>query len=1212
MGRARVTGVFGLVSLLCMAAALRSDAQPADPAVSEVAYGPHGYQRWTTLTSQFTGPTALGVWLDKERYDTLDVTGGGFMFIAPGAGSAEAKVSVTVRKSQDGKPVGEALRQSVLDTNKGCISFDLNVAGLPPGDYIAAAVLAKGKEEGIARSRSFRMIAAERPDFKAKRVRITIANPAGAEAITQPLCAAVPIPKGELWQTENARVVAEDGRELPAQIKAQARWDRRGSIRWLSIWCSAEHKAGAASTVIYLEYGTQVRPAARSGPVALGERTPDGWRVVNGPLKVELASATGSVLKEIRFDADGNGRFDADEVAWVGADGGPYLVDDVGNRYEAAADKKPEIAVEENGSECFVLRAESWYAGPKKFAYHDDPGLCKQTTRIRIMRNSPTVDISYTWVMTARSMEARFSDIGFKGRVPGAERVVFGREGAAFAEQMAAASEFFLVHDQWNHYGIWTKYQQAGHFIPGEASRPRYRMLAEGAHAPGWGSLANRKTGVAIGCTDFWQNYPTEVSGVGDALTFHAWPAHGQEHNRELDEGDLTQLYFIHEAKTLNFVIPGEVLNFPARNWHTSKYFLHFAGDSDAIGLSKTHEIKLHFYPVSRPLGRVSVDVAAALTPPVAAVDPQAVVASSVMGMVGARDTRRFPDIEEQIEKMFKCEVRLQEMTRDYGKFIFGDGHDAFELPERRFALYRCWRNTHHNTPRTAWLLYMRSGDPFYYPCALRTAQRAMDVGFCHHSRPELDELPYGPGKRKGALCDYKGLVPWHSGNRNPDYNSMVDFMLYYTYFTGNERGRDIAREWWECTQAWGSPVSTSRTCSATISSLIELYEDTWDRRILPLLAACYVEQCRGQDSKSGSFNEWQNYAPWIERYWTFTGSEHARKTLAKWADAYLAGMGDLSMDWGGHFNIPAYAYLATGDAKYARHLNGALWEQSRSSYRDPGSPLDGLCTTGFVSLSHYYMQRALNAMEAMRMANTTEGWDETDWAVFATPSPETGQYALKFFVLDEEDQPIRVRIVGVFKGEKCKVTAIAPDGRKALEREFKPAKWVAHDAQRMAISDDQVIPPDGQKGVYEVRIESLDKSFFNVRAPLADGVKEVYPVDAANISLRAGRACFEIPKGSGEYVIDVRSQKGGPFPSWVFDGTLNVLACGSVEARSDGEIKRGYPVTVDSNKVQRVMLFSNSGTATAFAVTGRIPPKYVATTLGRFFNPEEQREAGK
>lgn len=1209
MRLALAKGLPVLLSLLALSAVSARGQQEA-PAASDVSYGPHGYQRWTTLTAQFSGPTGLGVWLDKERYDTLDVTGGGFVFIAPGAGSAEGRVRLTIRKAQDGKPEGDVIRQSLLSSDKGCISFDLNVAGLIPGEYLATATLSKGKEEGIIRSRAFRVVAAARPDVKTKRVRITIQNPSGAGAISQPLCAAVPIPKGELWQTENARVVAEDGRELPAQIKAQARWDRRGSIRWLSVWCSADHKAGVASTPIFLEYGSQVRPAGQGGPTLLGEKTEGGWRVANGPLKVELTSATGSVLKEVRFDADGNGRFDADEIAWNGEGGGPYLVDDEGNRYEAAADTKPEIVVEENGHEVFVLRAESWYVGQKKFAFHDDPGLCKQITRVRIMRNSPTIDISYTWVMTARSMEARFSDIGFKGRVPGADRVIFGREGDAFAERTTTDSEFFLVQDQWDHYGIWTRYQQTGHFVPGEAARPRYRMLAAGGHAPGWGALTNKKAGVAVGCTDFWQNYPAEVSGVGDALTFHAWPAHGQDHERALDEGDLAQLYFIHESKILNFVIPGEVLNFPARNWHTSKYSLHFAGDSDAIGVSKTHEIKLRFYPVSRPLARVSTEMSAALKPVVAAVGPKAVVASTVMGMVGAHDPARFPEIEDQIEKMFKCEVRLQEMTRDYGKFIFGDGHDSFEMAERRFATYRCWRNTHHNTPRTAWLLYMRSGDPSYYDRALQTAQRAMDVGFCHHSRPELDELPYGPGKRKGALCDYKGLVPWHSGNRNPDYNSMVDFMLYYTYFTGNDRGRDVAREWWECTQAWGSPVSTSRTCSATICSLIELYEDTWDRRILPLLAACYVEQCKGQDSKTGAFNEWQNYAPWIERYWTFTGSEHARKTLVKWADAYLSGMGDLSMDWGGYFNIPAYAYLATGDAKYVRHLNGAFWEQVRSSYRDPGSPLDGLCTTGCVSLSHYYMQRALNVMEAMRAANTTEGWEESDWAIFATPSPETGQYVMRFFVMDEEDKPIRVRIVGVFKGEKCRVTAVAPDGRKALEQEFKPAKWVAHDAQRMAISDDQVIPPDGQKGVYEVRIESLDKAFFNIRAPLADGVKEVYPVSAGNISLRAGRACFEIPRGTGDYVLDIQSQKGGPFPSWAFDDKLNVLACGSLEARSDGTIKLGYPVTIDSNKVQRVMLFSNCGTATGFAVMGKVPPTCVAVSWDRFFNPEEKREA--
>ncbi|HRU07354.1 MAG TPA: hypothetical protein P5137_16435, partial [Candidatus Brocadiia bacterium] len=200
--------VRGLSVLLALSVfAVPAFAQQQDSAALDVSYAPHGYERWTALTAPFGAPAELGLWLDKERYDTLDGAGGGFIYIAPTAASADAKLLLAIHKAQGGKPAGEAIRQTALVPNKGCISFDLNVAGLPPGEYAAIATLPKTGGASATRASDFRMVSVPRPEVQRKRVQITVQNPASPAAYTQPLCTAVALPKGELWNTKNARIV---------------------------------------------------------------------------------------------------------------------------------------------------------------------------------------------------------------------------------------------------------------------------------------------------------------------------------------------------------------------------------------------------------------------------------------------------------------------------------------------------------------------------------------------------------------------------------------------------------------------------------------------------------------------------------------------------------------------------------------------------------------------------------------------------------------------------------------------------------------------------------------------------------------------------------------------------------------------------------------------------------------------------------------------
>ena len=1178
------------------------------PAALGVQHQAHGYEAWAKGLMRFSGkPAQLGLWLDKERYDTLDVSGGAFVHLAPEAAKPDLRVALRIIRSKGAGPGGALLRETVLSAEKGDMAVDVNVKGLAPGEYALGCEVRRGPKVLYARTAPFRVEAAAQPKVARERVGVTVRNPAGRAACREPAYAAVALHKGRLYDAGRARVVTADGTAVPAQMKVQNRWDRLGSVQWLGAWFTLDHAEGTSETPLFFEYGQSVRPV-RGGGAGLGVVTTEaGWVVTNGPLQVHLDGQSGRAIERVFFDADKDGRFAKGELAYDATKGGAYLVTDDGQRYEAAADRKPSVAVEENGPECLVLRTESWYVGKQKPAYGDDPGVCRQVTRVRIQRNVPRVDVSHTWIMTARSFEARFSDIGLAGRVPGARRVLFGLDEGVLAERIAERSAFHLLQHRWNQFDVDMRSFQKGHYVAYKKDRPKLTSIAAGNHAPGWGALVNDRVGVAVGCEDFWQNYPKEVSVDGDTLTFHTWPAHGRDHEREVGDDTLTALHWLHESRILNFLVPAEVVNHPHRSWHTAKYFLHNAGQADAIGISKTQHVRICFFKADQSPEHVDQQTRAALQPTVAVPDPSAVVGSGVLGPVGVRDPTRFPRVESQIEGMFKGEIRLQELARDFGMFIYGDGHSGYRLDERRFNVYRAWRNTHHNVCRTPWMLYLRSGDPFYLRAGLRNARRTFDIGFCHHSRPGLEKLPWGPGKRKGALCDYKGLVPWHSGSRNPDYNSMTDFMYLYTYLTGDDRGRDIAQEWWACTQQVGYPPGASRNCSATLCALLNMYEATWDRRMLPLIHACYRSQVSAQHPTWGYFPHWENYAPWIDRYWLFTGSEHARQVLVKWADAFLTGWGDMSIRWGTYLNVPAMAYYASGDVKYLRHVNSILWQEVRSSYHDPGSPLHHMYRSGHVSLAHYYMQRAVFAMEALRRHGTAPGLGETPWAIHpkSTGFRKVEKF-IEFWVLDEDDQPIRMLIFGLARGPKWRLTAWAPDGKVALTREFKTNKIMTHGSTQRAPQCFQTIPPDGKTGVYRVRVEDPAGSYLSLFVPFSDHNKEVYPCTTpGELGLRAGRAYFALPKDSGKYAISLRWQKGGPFPSYVYDDKGKMLARGTLEQRSDGDILRGYPLVVDSAKCQRYMVMSNRGTATFFTFQGKHPPKYIAASFERLFDPD-------
>ena len=708
---------------------------------------------------------------------------------------------------------------------------------------------------------------------------------------------------------------------------------------------------------------------------------------------------------------------------------------------------------------------------------------------------------------------------------------------------------------------------------------------------------------VAVGCEDFRQNYPKEISADADRLTFHVWPGHGVDHHREPKHDEVVNLYWLHESRLLNFYVPPEVACLPVENWHTSKYFLHFAKRANAMGLMKTHEVKWVFFAPGQTNASIRPHVCAALRPTVVGVDPTAMVQSGVFGSLAARNPERHPEVERALDLAVRAEDRWEKMHRTWGMFIFGGGYSRVDYGQHRFGIYRVWRNMHHGNPRTPWLLFFRSADPFFFLRSIRNTRKVLDLGMCHYVRrePRAEEFDGWQSKTVGGLHDYKGLVPWNAGGRSGDYNSMTDFMLYYTYFTGNAQGRETALKWWRAVTRWVRPGGTSRSGAGTLAAAIELYRDTLDHRMLPFLHAMYKGMCRGQSRPWGYFNEWQNYGPWLERYWCLTGSDHAKQVLCRWADSYLNGYGDASSQYGSYgINILSAAALASGNAKYLRMANRLAHTHAMSTCPDVDSPFYGaMWTDANVSLMSYVMQQLPYVLGARERFGREIGRADGFFRLLSFMQKGKG-YTLRWSILDEKDEPIRLLFRPQYRGKSLSLSIAGPDGNVALAREVPCDAPRARGYHRNLPVGSVELPPDGKRGVYTCTLSSRDYP-FNTLVPIAEAAREVYPAYDRRINVYRGQAAFAVPKDSGAYTI----VGTGPIPSGIhlLDESENVLASSHVRGTQTAH----FETTVDSSIHHRFHILSSYSSNATFAFSGKSPPKHYAVSLPRLFDPDAE-----
>ncbi len=974
-------------------------------------------------------------------------------------------------------------------------------------------------------------------NLSAQEVPLILKNPAGTENMSVPLTFGVPFSKGKVSANCSFTLKEANGTVLPLQTEVTGTWED-GSVKWLL--CDSQAKlSGKADEKLALSYSRNGTRKTLQTSLSVKE--------VSSPHPAYEVNAGDTVFR-IRRD-----RFNLIDAVFSGEipilrnteDSGLNIVNGKGKFFSSTFGAPDEVKLEENGPLRAVIRAEGWYYSA------DGEKFCRYIVRLHFFAGQPYVKILHTFIITEGIRGAKFRDISLRLSADIQNYSFGGTEAKSFTEKDGGAHLLQFESDKF--------------ILRKSSEKTEWTDKADGQRSPGWIEASSRNGKILLYVKDFWQEFPKEfeVDGKG-ALIFHEWPAHGvAKPDRKVENSMLQYLWFVHEGKTLDFEFPESYLKYRSPEYSEYEYrYFSSAADANCIGIAKTHEIHIAFGKKGQN-GSLLEFLPMWRTPPVCMATPEYMCASGVFGRLHPYDPVRFGKVEEALSKVFDTELRLQDHTKDYGMFVYGDAHTCWDYRRGRWMdLYRTWRAFHHGAPRAPWILYVRSGDPKYLARGIVNARRLMDIGLCNYTTPELEGKPYPEGKILGALNDYKGIVPWHSGSRLMDYNYVTDFMLYYYYLTGDKRGLEVAEMWGNSVKKNFRKPFAHREGAGLTSSLIDLYCATHDEGLKKIIDKQVDFMFSAQQMKPGiavnsegtmlphgAFPQWEDYAPWLEKYWEMTGDPRAAECFKAWADAYINGQGDSFSRYPGgmQINVPAYAYLLSRDRKYL--LYGL---RLMNSYLDgienaPGTLLDGFPHTAQISLGSCYAAQRIPCFLAALSEYPGKLDDKMAYEELFVPlALPMKQVKVKekiriFEILLLKEKPgdfkIGLNIHNSYRNPVIDYAVYSPSGKAVIKKSeaFKPT----------IIKLNLSCPEDGELGVYKVVISSKG-SFWEVMTPVlcTPAMKQALPF-AADSMLDArndGRYFFFVPDGVSEFKVTAVSSSNVSF-FFVADPQGKVLA---------------------------------------------------------------------
>jgi len=1105
----------------------------------------------------FLREVQISVMMDRDQYPSFQRLATGRVQLRSGRSgtklSGEPAIVLTVMQGD------KAIRSQRITPVLGPIlDIDVPLKGLAPGTYELVVQVADGEQllepEG---RREFVVYASTAQQQQSGRIPITV--PAPQERLSPlpwPLTFGVPFPWGALRSVDNVRLVDADGAEIPIQVKVTGRWSKSGSIRWLLIDCISP----AGQRNMTLGYGPKVQrttapPAtlARisqydglprpSGPMVglrrptYKEKSRDALAVdetnaqvtvTTGPVRFAVPKRSTPGISQLWLDRNRDGRFDrGEEMLRPDKAAGPYLVDEAGQAYYGINDPEAEVVVESSGPIKACVRVSGWHVA------ESGEKLGKYILRYYAYRGLPYVRVYHTFIVTAGSNKAT---VGTGDGTPGTEEVRY----RDIAYSIPFASGYYFFGTPKINTG-WVRGKDASAYLlqRDDLFCKMYengKFADECEKAEGWMSIGNSGRVMTVAVKDFWQNFPKELEVRNDRAIVHFWPAHTEEPIRtgeSLSIQNVYQQWFAHEG-ILDFKVPEEVLQHVKTdsehyNWPNAKVI-------NAMGLAKTHEMLFYFHTEDWEKARARTVSRTFQSNPTATCDPEWVCESKVLGNMFAHSPDKFPRIETAIDRNLDNIFRHREMDRDYGMFNFGDSHHNWHWQQRRWNLHRIWRNTHHGWTRWPWLMYARTGRKDLYDWADRNARHVADVDHCHYVTKEFLGLPWPRAKLVGGLCDYKGFVHWASGARH-GYNSAADPMLHHYYFTGDERSLTTALEHGRALIEHGRAYP-HREGSGRCTSACALYFHTWDNDYLDF-AERTVDCLLGTQREDGSFPQWEDFAPFLQRYVDLTNSRRGMKAMARWGDYIVTQRMPVTL-YGTKISILSHAYLYTGDERYLRTAAYRVGASVDNQYLGEDPRYHGMFIVGHSNLDQsYFMQWIPYYLSAVAKHGGEPEPDRPDrtWirthdqrkpdddtaAAWTTKygDPGKGLYLWQARLKQMGEKPFSLSVdLRGYAGQEF-MAEVRPIGGGETVRAFHAFEKHEKSGQLdIAVSQD---------GKLEYDLHLYANNNFNARVPITygqDDMKEVYPIFGGGTVIGGGFRCyFNLPPGAKRFELGYKGR---------------------------------------------------------------------------------------
>jgi hypothetical protein len=537
----------------------------------------------------------------------------------------------------------------------------------------------------------------------------------------------------------------------------------------------------------------------------------------------------------------------------------------------------------------------------------------------------------------------------------------------------------------------------------------------------------------------------------------------------------------------------------------TSDFLVHFAAESERESVAETAR---RFQAAPHALA-----------------DPAWTCESLAAGWLHPYDPGRFETLESTVEDAVRGYWETQEESGEYGMWLYRAWHHTTYLGEGKWTLYRLYNATHHYEAFMPWMLYARSGDPFYLTQGAANVRLLADLQIIHYDDPDYPhrEFHFGQGRLVGSTKHTNGFNTWGGDHGVFSHQTCYAGLILAHYLTGDLRLREVLVDEWQRTivadranpEFSGSDrsrrreVEGARDNANALGELIDLYQMTYHPALLAHMAPmleifldCHM----------------RHWGQPLHNVLLFYRSEQARRQLLEAVDAYRRALGkpeDPRTVWYTHSPHENFALASLQDPSKNYHIDAYLaaepgrrreWAR-RIRAREPRA-------VAFCAVPDYvlYVPRVMCAA-ARAGGDVALGTLAHGQAIPSTDQTLGGW--TRCIVREDEDGAIAVRFVGVVGHEEgMPVRIYGPDNRRLLDVTVPRG---THSPFTLTI------PADGATGQYVVFFHARDNK-DKLRAPLTD-LPEVYHV--AYWQQPAVTRFFTRSSGAAPVRVEVQPHKG-------------------------------------------------------------------------------------